>query len=613
MIELNKLNPMQQKAVFTNKNKVLVMSGAGAGKTRVLTNRIAYLISQGVSESEIVAFTFTNKAAREMKARLNLLLGKETSAFIGTFHSFCYQSIKELGNYTKLGFKKSPEIISEYDKGKLIKELLSKYNKDYSNQEFVSSISKIKNGVKPNLSTNDQYILNAVYQEYQARLKESSMMDFDDMVPLFLKLMDIDKEYFINVCSFKYVLVDECQDTNKIQYDLIQKVSELYHNIFMVGDEDQLIYSFRSSDIEILKDFETKADEIIILNENYRCNKEIIKLANKLISNNKTRLNKELVSNIEPKRKVVFKEFDSAYLEAVDVVNKIKMLHLDKEEYKDMAILYRNNVQMYTLEKVLTKEKIPYTVYGGKPFFEYADIRIIINMYRFIYNPYNLIAFEDVYNKPTPIIEWYQMKPVLEEYRKQKEDIPTFLIKQDNVVLKKLGEKYLKLIEAINTLEPERFFMLLLDTLHYSKYLKDSKTQKPECLRLMQLKDMITDLSKEEVKEFFNSLMIENKDMIKPQGVSLMTIHKSKGLEFNTVFIVGCNDGIIPSTSKVDLEEDRRVFYVAMTRARQNLFLYSSAYHYVNGKTMKYKPSQFIKEIGLYEDDDFFGNYGYNI
>ena len=398
MIELNKLNPMQQKAVFTNKNKVLVMSGAGAGKTRVLTNRIAYLISQGVSESEIVAFTFTNKAAREMKSRLNLLLGKETSAFIGTFHSFCYQSIKELGNYTKLGFKKSPEIISEYDKGKLIKELLSKYNKDYSNQEFVSSISKIKNGVKPNLSTNDQYILNAVYQEYQARLKESSMIDFDDMVPLFLKLMEIDKEYFTNVCSFKYVLVDECQDTNKIQYNLIQKVSELYHNIFMVGDEDQLIYSFRSSDIEILKDFETKADEIIILNENYRCNKEIIKLANKLISNNKTRLNKELVSNIEPKRKVIFKEFDSAYLEAVDVVNKIKMLHLDKEEYKDMAILYRNNVQMYTLEKVLTKEKIPYTVYGGKPFFEYADIRIIINMYRFIYNPYNLIAFEDVYN-----------------------------------------------------------------------------------------------------------------------------------------------------------------------------------------------------------------------
>ena len=381
----------------------------------------------------------------------------------------------------------------------------------------------------------------------------------------------------------------------------------------MVGDEDQLIYSFRSSDIEILKDFETKADEIIILNENYRCNKEIIKLANKLISNNKTRLNKELVSNIEPKRKVIFKEFDSAYLEAVDVVNRIKMLHLDKEEYKDMAILYRNNVQMYTLEKVLTKEKIPYTVYGGKPFFEYADIRTIINMYRFIYNPYNLIAFEDVYNKPNPIIEWYQMKPILEEYRKQKEDIPTFLTKQDNVVLKNLGEKYLKLIEAINTLEPERFFMLLLDTLHYSKYLKDSKTQKPEYLRLMQLKDMITDLSKEEVKEFFNSLMLENKDMIKPQGVSLMTIHKSKGLEFNTVFIVGCNDGIIPSTSKVDLEEDRRVFYVAMTRARQNLFLYSSAYHYVNGKTMKYKPSQFIKEIGLYEDDDFFGNYGYNI
>lgn len=316
MLELNKLNPEQLKAVLTKSKKVLVMSGAGAGKTRVLTNRIAYLLSEGANEADIVAFTFTNKAAREMRIRLKEILGYETRAFIGTFHSFCYQIIKELGNYIKLGFKKSPEIISEYDKARLIKEILTKYHEDYSDIKFVSGISKIKNGVKPELTGDYGLLLNTVYKEYQDRLLESSMMDFDDMIPMFLKLMDIDKDYFINVCSYKYVLVDECQDTNVIQYELINKVSELNQNIFMVGDEDQLIYSFRSSDIGILKDFQTRANEIIILNENYRCSKAIIKIANKLISNNKTRLEKELISHVEAKRKVIYKEFDTQLEEA---------------------------------------------------------------------------------------------------------------------------------------------------------------------------------------------------------------------------------------------------------------------------------------------------------
>ena len=616
-MEFQELNPNQKKAVFTNSKKVLVMSGAGAGKTKVLTNRIAYLLSQGVPEYEIVAFTFTNKAAREMRTRLNKLLGRETNAFIGTFHSFAYRSIRELGNYMKLGYRYEPEIITDYEKGKLIKDILSNYNKDYSNIPFVSSISKIKNGVKiTDIIGEDLLILNAVYKEYQQRLINSSMMDFDDMVPMFLKLCDIDQDYYDNCCQFKYVLVDECQDTNQIQYELIKKVSDYHQNIFMVGDEDQLIYSFRSSDIAILKDFEMRSDEIIILNENYRCNKEILGLANKIISYNQDRLEKDLVSNIDANRKVIYKEFINQTDEAIEVSTRIKELNLKGEPFDSMAVLYRNNIQMYAIEKVLAKEKIPYTVYGGMAFFEYADIRAIIYIYRLLYNPRNEIAFEAVYNKPQNHIEWYEIKEVMDNYHKQKDDILTYLSKSSDPRLKDLGLRYLELQKLMKELKPADFFKQVLSQLKYNKYLKESNNQKPEYQRLMTLKDMLADLEIDEVKEFFNNLILENKDTLKPKGVSLMTIHKSKGLEFNTVFIIGCNDGILPGFSKKDkeLEEDRRVFYVAITRAKQNLFLYSSDIHFANGRQYKYKPSQFIFESGLTSNDseEFFGKYWYN-
>ena len=616
-LELEQLNDNQRKAVFTNKQKVLVMSGAGAGKTKVLTNRIAYLLSKGVEEHDIVAFTFTNKAAREMRMRLNKILGREPDSFIGTFHSFCYSAIRELGNYIKLGFQYAPEIITDYEKGKIIKDILSKYNKDYSNIPFVSAISKIKNGVDiSDIVGEDLLILNAVYKEYQNKLKESSMIDFDDMVPLFLKLIELDKDYFEYCCQYKYVLVDECQDTNQIQYELINKVSEIHKNVFMVGDEDQLIYSFRSSDIEILKDFETRANEIIILNENYRCNKEILGAANKLIAFNQDRLEKDLVSHIDANMKVIYKDFINQTDEAFEVSTRIKQLNLKGESFDSMAVLYRNNNQMYAIEKVLAKEKIPYTVYGGMAFFEYADIRSIINIYRLLYNPRNEIAFEAIYNKPQNHIEWYEIKEVMNDYHKQSDDIITFLIKSSDPRLKDLGLRYQKLKELINELNPPDFLMEVLNHLKFNKYLKETKNQKPEYLRLMALKDMIQDLTQDEVKDLFNNLMLENKNTTLSNGVSLMTIHKSKGLEFNTVFIIGCNDGILPGYSRdnKELEEDRRVFYVAITRAKQNLFLYSSQIHFANGRQYKYKPSQFIYESGLGNDDieAFFGTYSYN-
>lgn len=614
--EYNTLNINQQKAVFTNKKKVLVMSGAGAGKTKVLTNRICYLLEHGVLESQIVAFTFTNKAAREMKFRLNKMLERETTAFIGTFHSFCYSAIGYPENYYKLGFNNRPEIISDYEKSKIIKEILEKYNAKYSNIPFVQAISKIKNNVQvDDITEEDKLILNAVYHECQETLLRSSMIDYDDMIPLFIKLIQIDP-YYKEVCQYQYVLVDECQDTNQIQYDLIKYVSGEYQNIFMVGDEDQLIYSFRSSDIAILKDFEAKADEIIILNENYRCNKNILNIANTLIEHNQGRLKKDLKSNIESDTKVEFNEFISQTEEAEACANNIKQLNKQGIKYEDIAILYRNNSQVYAVEKILAKEKIPYTIYGGKAFFEYSEIRTIIYTYRLLYNPYNEIAFSEIYNKPNTKIDVPELKQFINDYHKEQNDILTFASGYAyNPKIQELGYNLLMLKDELKSLSSEDFLMELLNYLKYNKYLKESYHQKPEYQRIMTLKDMITDLSPNEVEDFFNALMLEIKDTIKPKGVSLMTIHKSKGLEFDTVFVIGCNEGILPSFSKkgAELEEDRRVFYVAITRAKQRLYLYSSIVHYINGQIFKMKPSTFLLEAGIKEyKEDFFGHYSYN-
>ena len=613
--EFDELNERQRKAVFTDKSKVLVMAGAGAGKTKVLTNRIAYLLSKGILESEIVAFTFTNKAAREMKSRLNKILGKETTAYIGTFHSFCYEGICELGNYTKLGFKKPPQIISDYEKSKVINDIVKEFNPKLTNTPFVNAISKIKNGVRiTEIKMNDLPLLNAVYKEYQQKLINSDMLDFDDMVPLYLKLLDMDKEYCYHCAEYKYVLVDECQDTNKIQYDLIQKVSEVYKNIFMVGDEDQLIYSFRSSDIAILKDYEATANEIVILNENYRCSKQILYAANNLIQNNTGRLNKELISHINSSNRVAFLEYLSQDEEAENVVNKIKQLHMQGESYDSIAVLYRNNALAYPIEKILTEDKIPYTIYGGRAFFEYTEIRTILYIYRFITNPRNEIAFESIYNKPRTKFEWYEISKFLDEYHKQKEDLINFLIKQNDERFIKLGNVYKSLSESIEKLAPIDFFNEVLEKLNYSKYMNESNNQKPEYKRLMILKDMIKNLNKNEVNDLFNSILLENKDFEKSNGVSLMTIHRSKGLEFKNVFVICCNDGIISGGLNNSIEEERRLFYVAMTRAKEKLVLTCSKIHFINGVRYKLKPSQFIYDAKLRdkEVEEFFGDYWYN-
>ena len=614
------LNKNQLAAVISTNKKILVMAGAGSGKTKVLTTRIKHLIQNGVSPSELCAFTFTNKAAREMKWRLEAMLNEEhievAPPVISTFHSFCYSYITVEAFYLDLGFTKKPQVIMDSDKSKIIREILSKYNKDYSNIPFVKNISRVKNGNKlDGIRDEDVLIFNTVYYEYQQVLKNSNSIDFDDMIPLFIKLCNTNKTVR-DLVQTKYLLIDECQDINQIQYELIQLLSQDYRNIFMVGDEDQLIYSFKSSDVAILKDFQSRCDEVIILNQNYRCNQDILNCANQLISYNPNRIKKKLFSEIQPLQKIEFQEFSSTNEEAIMVASKIQNFLKQGMNLKDIAILYRNNCQSYAIEKELNSLHIPYQLYGGKPFFEYKEIKSLIYTYRLLFNPKNEIAFLNIYNVKYKI-EFYEYKQFMKDYMNQTLDILEYASRYTlNPKFQKLGMDFLQLKDELYYLSNYDFFMELLKILNYDRYLKESNQQKSQYSRIIALQQMIQTLNPKDLEESFNQMILDNENINPNHTVSLLTIHKAKGLEFEVVFVIGFNEGILPGHMKkgVELEEERRLGYVAITRAKQQLFLYCSIIHFINGNITKLKPSSFLVEAGIKETQsmNFFGNYWYN-
>lgn len=602
---MNTLNSKQQYAVKTPHKKVLIMAGAGTGKTTVLTHRILYLIQNNIKEQDIAAFTFTNKAANQMKTRLEHLLGRETKVILSTFHSFCYNHLLIPDFYQTLGFTKPPEVILDSVKSQIINSILHSYDKDQSTTPYIRAISKIKNNTQAiEIKPEDRPLLNQVYQDYNQTLRKSNTLDFDDMVPLFLESIK-KNPHLLQMTQYPYILVDECQDINQIQYELIKTLSKAYQNIYMVGDEDQLIYSFRSSNITILKTFQEEADETIILNQNYRSTKSILNLSNRLITHNKDRTPKELYSTLESNLNPIYKSYTSTLEEAKDIAQIIKNL---KEPYEDIAILYRNNDQSYLIEKELAENHIPYTVYGAKPFFENKEIKMILYTYRFLFNPNNEIALRTIY--PAFIqLEFYEYQSFLNYPTKT--TLLEKLKEYPNPNLNKLG--HILTILKNHLEEGQAIFMEILEALNYIKYLKETNQQKPQYGRLMAFKEMIEQESNLEF--YFNSFILEE-EQLPSKGVSLLTLHKAKGLEYNTVFLISCNEGILPSTKDRNekLEEQRRLFYVGITRAKQRLYLSYSLTHFINGRILYLKQSPFLLETKPENQSilDYFGNQPYH-
>lgn len=598
---LKELNENQLKAVTSNKNKILVLAGAGSGKTKTLTARIRYLLDLGVNEENIIAFTFTNKAAREMQHRLKESLNRETNVSISTFHSFCFKDMRFYKN--ELGYTDFPKVLTDEQRSNILKQILNEFGIKKANTSFFNNLSKIKNNVIiKNITREESILLNKVYHRYQEILIETNSIDFDDMIPMYLKILKSNNDYALNTkYNAQYILVDECQDTNQIQYDLINELASIHKRIFMVGDDAQLIYSFRSSDKALLEGFKNNCDDLIILNQNYRCAKNILELANNLISNNESLIDKKLYSTIDTVSRCRFKEFATAHEEALMVTNLIQSLMNKGYNPKDIAIIFRNNNQSYLIEKELTAQKIPYEIYGHKNFMDNKEIMHLVSIYRVILNPKDLISLQAVCINPIYGMEYYAYDSFIKSYDKQK-DLFDQMINFNNLVINKFGNKLKELKDDFNLLSNEEFFMKILDLFYYKDYINntDDKIEKYE--RIMTLKTYIKETNKENLLEMFSMLSIEDDNKKAKDRISLLTIHKSKGLEFKCVIIIGCNEGIIPplNISNEAKAEERRLLYVAITRAREILYITSSQLHYLNDFKRRYQPSSFLLETGLF-------------
>lgn len=620
---LNGLNERQLEAVTTTEGPVMVMAGAGSGKTKVLTTRIAYLISElGIPSTNILAVTFTNKAANEMKQRIEGMLSIETKyMWVSTFHSFCCRllrlEIKALPPYTS-----SFQILDEEDSLKVVKDIMKQAELDeFKPKEIRSLISKSKNFTDfriddPRLNN----IFTIVLEKYEEFMKENNALDFDDLIIktilLFQKNPSILQKY---QNKFQYILVDEFQDTNTLQYNLIFMLSARYHNIFVVGDDFQSIYSFRGAKIENINRFrrdflETK---LILLEENYRSTKEILSLANCIIEHNPNQIKKVMFSKNKEGQMPFYYNADSSYDEVMFVIDKIKELVACGACYSDFAILYRSNYISRNFEDMLVRYQIPYKIYGGLSFFARKEIKDIIAYLRVIVYKNDDISFRRIINEPkrkigpkmlenlTNIanennlslfdsIEKYEGKGIaLDALKNFKSVINDIKAQLDNVKLKDLVD------------------IILENTGYEAELKKDEDSYEDRIGNIKELKSVLKEADEfyegtnlEKLELMLSDLALrtdnENDDVDKVDCVRLSTYHQVKGLEFTNVFMVAMEEGIFPSmncTLPSEIEEERRICYVGITRAKEKLYLTSASSRFLFGQQSYMKPSRFISEM----------------
>lgn len=611
------LNDKQKEAVNFKDGAALVLAGAGCGKTKVLTERIVKLIDEGVSPYNILAITFTNKAAKEMRERVRNKIGDVCdNIFIGTFHSFGVKIIRE--NYNMLGFTKNINILDREDMKVLIKRILKDlgYNPaDYEIGYIISKISFAKNeGLSPDafgkLFLNDVDIVVAkVYERYLKVLRENNSVDFDDLlimpVDLFKKNKDVLEKYSER---YKYILVDEYQDTNKVQYDLCNLIASKYKNIFVVGDIDQSIYAWRNADYRNVLYFERdyKDVSVILLEENYRSTNTILKAANSVIKNNSQRKEKNLWSSFSDGDKIEYVRCDNEKEEASFVANKIKEFVELGYRYDDFAILYRTNAQSRNVEEGLLKANIPYKVIGSYYFYNRKEIKDLIAYLNLIYNKNDSVSLERVINTPKRGIGQKSVDAIRE--RAKIENISMFDAIDSGKELEWKNMIY-DLIEYSKNSSLSDLIGYVLDKTGLKfEYEKDNSAESQIKLEnLEEFRSVALEVESQGIytlEEFLENIMlVSDKSEYKEDdnAVSAMTLHSAKGLEFRVVFLVGMEEGIFPHIrsfeSSDELEEERRLCYVGITRAKEKLFILNAKVRMLFGRSEAHVASRFIREI----------------
>lgn len=628
---LEGLNDKQYEAVVNTDGPCLVIAGAGSGKTKVLTHKIAYLLEEkDVKPWNILAITFTNKAANEMKERVENLVGEAAKdMWIGTFHSICVKILRRF--IDRIGFEHSFVIFDTSDQRTLIKECLKDLQIDdkmFTDRIVQFEISNAKNDMKEPeeyeaISKGDyrKEKIASVYRLYQKRLKENNAIDFDDIINYTIKIFKENEDvldYYTN--KFNYILVDEYQDTNKSQFTLIRLLADAHGNITVVGDNDQGIYSFRGADISNILNFEKdfKGTKIIKLEQNYRCTQNILNAANSVIKNNEVKYKKKLWTENEEGSLPTFHVSDDEYDEGRYIVEEIN--HLRREEYykySDFAVLYRMNSQSRAIEEILRREDIPYKIVGGLKFYERKEIKDIIAYLRLINNTSDNLALKRIINEPKRGIGKTSLDKI--QAISEQTGIPMYnIIKEaDQYGLARVYANAQSFVAAIEDLISKKdeytITELIKHTLKetgYTKALEEENSIEAEN-RIENLEEFLTvavQFEEEEAENDLSSFLegitlssdLDGMDE-EEESVTLMTLHSAKGLEFPVVFLVGMEEGIFPGYKSIgepkELEEERRLCYVGITRAKNNLFLTCSRQRTMFGSTSCNPVSRFVKEI----------------
>nr|WP_249745533.1 DNA helicase PcrA [Mesobacillus boroniphilus] len=631
---LNGLNPEQQKAVKTVDGPLLLMAGAGSGKTRVLTHRIAYLmVEKGINPYNILAITFTNKAAREMRERIQKMMGGAADdIWISTFHSMCVRILRR--DIDRLGYNRNFTILDSTDQQSVIKSILKDKNMDpkkFDPRAILGTISSAKN----ELITPEEYAKTAgdyfsqkvsdVYEEYQRKLRKNNALDFDDLImttiTLFIRVPEV-LEYYQR--KFQYIHVDEYQDTNRAQYMLVKLLAQRFQNLCVVGDSDQSIYRWRGADITNILSFEKDYPRasVILLEQNYRSTKKILLAANMVIQNNMNRKPKNLWTENAEGNKIMYYRADSEQGEAQFVIGKIQEQIRNGRKLSDIAILYRTNAQSRVIEESFLKSNIDYSIVGGIKFYDRKEIKDILAYLRLISNPDDDISLQRIINVPkraigsTSIdkianfatmhdlsmfqaletIEMIGLSPKAEKaaaefrnlisnYTHQQEYLSVTELVEE--VLDKTG--YRDMLKAEKSLESQSRLENIDEFLTVTKSFEESSEDKSLVAFLTDLA-LVADIDR-----------LDDDGEQKTDFVTLMTLHSAKGLEFPVVFLIGMEEGVFPHSRSLmeedEMEEERRLAYVGITRAEEELFITNAQMRTLFGRTNMNPESRFIKEI----------------
>lgn len=621
---LSELNPEQQKAARALNGPVLILAGAGSGKTRTLTYRLAHLMQKGVSPMNILAVTFTNKAAGEMKERVRELIGqKARMPLIGTFHSICLKILRI--EIERLGYEKSFVIYDDSDQKALVKRACIKLGIDIKQTHpniFKYMISSAKN----ELMTPDDLAARAsevteelaakVYKEYQSQLKACNAVDFDDIIMLAVQLFEKHKEILRHYQEqFKYIMVDEYQDTNHAQYELIDMLAKRYRNICVVGDDWQAIYSFRGADLQNILDFEKDYPDakVYLLEQNYRSTQKILDAAQAVIAQNTRQKKKKLWTEADGGADVELHETSDERDESRFIAIKIReMVQEKKAQFRDFAVLYRTNAQSRAVEEACLEWNIPYRVVGGIRFYDRKEIRDVLAYLSLLNNPKDIMAFERVANVPARGLGSSTLSRVIQysithditiiEATAHAKEIPG-LAPNRITALEQFAHLMDSLKEAEGRLTIDHFIEYVLGESSYKTMLLDGTKEGED--RYENIQELKTVARNYKSLEGFldNVALVADTDSYDQNAnvVTLMTLHSAKGLEFNNVFMVGVEEGILPHAqsmlSQQELDEERRLCYVGMTRARKSLHLLFASFRTIYGKPQANSISRFMNEI----------------